>query len=143
MSIIAQIVLDYDDELIKRKRKVKRSIPNFYMIGNGKMNKHRIQAIDLLNEVMTLSKAGQYTFRMIKDMLVYDNEDGEVCVDLSGLTPTYATLFKKGFKELNLRDLVRRTKRSHYMINPNALIPADYDKAMELWIKSPSAVLVS
>lgn len=28
---------------------------------------------------------------------------------------------------------MRRVKRSHYMINPNALIPSEYDEAMDIW----------
>ena len=41
--------------------------------------------------------------------------------------------FQKGFKELNEKNLMRRVKRSHYMINPNALIPSEYDEAIDIW----------
>jgi hypothetical protein len=136
MSSISQIYLGDDEELVKRKRKDKRIIPNFYMIGNGNMNKHKIQSIDLLDEAMSLSKAGQYVLRMIKDGISFDNTDGEVYISMSDLTATNVTVFKKGYKELMSRNLAKRTKRSHYMINPNALIPLDYDLALELWEKS-------
>lgn len=132
MGSIAHVHLDDDEVLYKGKRK-KRTIPNFYMIGNGTMNKHKIKSIDLLNEVMTLSKAGQFVIRTIKDAIQWDNPDGEVYISMSDLTPTNVTVFKKGFKELVKRNLVCRTKRSHYMINPNALIPLDYDAAIKLW----------
>ena len=33
------------------------------------------------------------------------------------------------------KDIVIHTKKSYYMINPNALIPLDYEQAVEGWLK--------
>lgn len=133
MSSISHIYLDDDEELVKRKRTDKQRRPNFYMIGNGTMNKHKIKAIDLLDEAMALTKAGQFVLKLIKSNITYDNPDGEVYISMSDLSPTNVTVFKKGFKELSEKSLVKRTKRSHYMINPSALIPLDYEKGLALW----------
>ncbi|MFA7029619.1 MAG: hypothetical protein WC179_05050 [Candidatus Cloacimonadaceae bacterium] len=136
MSSIANIFLEDDEELIKRKRTDKQHKPNFYMIGNGTMNKHKIQAIDLLDEFHKMSKAEQFIVLTIKDGVSYYNQNGEVYIDMSKFSDTIQRTWRKGFKLLSDKNLVRRTKRSHYMVNPNALIPPDYDSAIELWEKS-------
>jgi len=41
--------------------------------------------------------------------------------------------FQKGFRKLRDKNLVRRTKRGHYMINPNALVVKRYSDAVVLW----------
>ena len=115
----------------------RKSTPNYYRVGNGTMNKHNIKSVDLLNEVMSMTKAEQLVISTIKDLIPWDSQTGEVYVQLSKiLSKTNTVVFHKGYKLLKNKNLVRRTKQSHYMINPAALIPLDFDKAQILWNNS-------
>jgi len=108
-------------------------LPNYYKIGTGTMNKHKIKSIDLLDEVIASNKAEQYVIKLIKELVTYDSPDGVVNIPTHTMTDTEKRTFRKGYKSLCDRDLVRRVKRGQYMINPNALILNSYIKCMEVW----------
>lgn len=116
---------------VDKKTKLVRK-PNYFMIGNGTMNRHQIYGIDLLTELANSSKAGQYLILAIKDGITYENEYNPI-VKVVGKTKYEQNMIIAGYKELVERDLVRRVKKSYYMINPNALIPLDYEQAMLDW----------
>lgn len=119
-----------------RKLKIKKQ-PNYYRVGNGTMNKHGIKSIDLVDEVMAMTKAEQLVISTIKDLIEWDSQTGEVHIALSKiLTKSNVVVFHKGFKLLKIKNLVRRTKQSHYMVNPAALLPFDFSKAQKLWAES-------
>lgn len=134
MSNITHIQLDDNEYLIKVKDKPTKKEPNYYRIGNGTMNKHKIQSIDLVEEVMNMSKPAQFLLKLIKDKINWENGYNPVVkIVYKSLTKTEQTYMDKGFKELKEKDLVRRIKQGHYMINPNALIPLDYPEALKIW----------
>lgn len=109
-------------------------MPNYFMVGNGTMNRHKIFGIDLLKELANSSKAGQWLLLKIKDGINYDNDYNPVVNIVSKeLTSTEVQYLKRGYAELVAKDLVRRIKQGHYMINPNALIPPNYDEAIKVW----------
>ena len=112
--------------------KVAKKKPNYFMVGNGTMNKNKIYSIDLLKEMANSTKAEQYLLLAIKDGINYENEYNPV-VKVVGDTSTAKQYIKSGYKSLYERNLVIRVKKSHYMINPNALVPIDYEDAIELW----------
>lgn len=124
---------------VDKKTKVVRK-PNYFMIGNGTMNRHQIYGIDLLTELANSSKAGQYLILAIKDGITYENNYNPV-VKIVGKTKYEQNMITSGFKELVSRDIVRRVKKSYYMINPNALIPIDYEEAMVIWSKAKPTVI--
>jgi hypothetical protein len=135
-SIVTQANLGADEYLETKviKRKVQ---PNYYRIGNGTMNKHKIQSIDLLDKVMAMTKAEQLVITTIKNTYDWDNQNNEVFLQLSRiLSESNCTVFRKGYKLLKDKNLVRRTKTNHYMINPNAYIPQNYNRAQILWLNS-------
>jgi len=107
--------------------------PSYYKIGTGTMNKHRMKSIDLLDEVIASTKAEQYVIQLIKDGVSYDSPDGIVTIPMHTMTETEKRTFRKGYKSLYDRDLVRRVKRGQYMINPNALILNSYTKCKKVW----------
>lgn len=116
---------------IERKRGQK---PSYLMVGNGTMNKHKIFAIDLLRELANASKAGQFLLLAIKDGITHANNYNPVVnIRKNELTKTQQQYLVVGYKELVEKDLVRRVKNGWYMINPNALVPLDYEEAMEIW----------
>ena len=117
----------------------RKSKPNYFMVGNGTMNKNKLFGIDLLRELASSSKAGQFVLLSIKDGIGYGNDYHPV-VKVVGDTKYEKNLLSEGYKELFERDLVRRVKRSYYMINPNALIPLDYVSAIEIWDSLPAYI---
>ena len=134
MSSIVQIQLQDNEYLVKSQIKEPKKQPNYYRVGNGTMNKHHIQSIDLLEEVMTMSKAAQMVIRLIKDEITYERDYNPVVkISRKELTKSEQNYLDKGFKELQEKDLVRRVKQGHYMINPNARIPPNYDEALVIW----------
>lgn len=125
----------YDDSLDFVKKKVSTiKSPNYNRVGNGTMNKHKIQSIDLLTELANSTKAGQFLLLTIKNGITYGNDFNPVVrISKKLLTSTEQQYLIIGYKELLAKDLVRRVKNGYYMINPNALIPPDYASAIKVW----------
>lgn len=124
------IILEDGEGLVKVK--ARKPSPNYFRVGNGTMNKSKIQSIDFIREVAFASKAAQFLLLSIKDGIGYGNDYHHV-VKVQGTTKHEKNMISAGYKELVARDLVRRVKRGHYMINPNALIPIDYEQALKDW----------
>lgn len=120
-------------EIVKSRPKTKKT-PNYYRVGNGTVNRNKIESIDLLREIANMSKPAQFLVLAIKDGMSWVNGFSPVVrITQSELCATHQKYLKKGFKELKEKDLVRRIRRSHYMVNPNALIPPDYEEALKVW----------
>ena len=129
---IVTIALSSDEEVSVVKKAVKS--PNYYRVGNGTMNRSKIKSIDLLREIAEASSPAQFVLLTIKDGITYENGYSPVVqIKSSTLTSTQQQYLKRGYKELHERDLVRRVKRGYYMINPNALIPVNYEAALAQW----------
>lgn len=130
------IHLKQGEHLVTKKVKSTKN-PNFTKVGNGTMNRHGIQSIDFLQEVMDMTKAEQLVVSTIKDLYEWDNPDGEVHIPLSKIFDKQKSkTFLKGFGLLKKKGLVRRTKTGHYMINPDAIYMRSYEDGMALWNKS-------
>lgn len=110
------------------------SKPNYYKVGNGTMNKHNIQSIDFIEELIECSKPAQTVVKWIKKGMTWDRYGDEIIfiVQVLPSSPADKQTLIKGFKELNDKGLVRRVKRSHYMINPHAII-TDFNKQLIVW----------
>lgn len=138
VPVVVYIDADESVNVVKNVEKVKK--PNYFMIGNGTMNKHKIYGIDLLRELANSSKAAQFLLLMIKDGINYENGYNPV-VKIVGETKYQQNQITEGYKELVAKDLVRRIKKSHYMINPFALIPpVDYEEAVKTWEQAGSKI---
>lgn len=91
-------------------------------------------AIDLIDVVIASSKAGQFLIQKIKAGMSWDNNYHFVTkIESKYLSSYEQKLIVEGYRELEAIDIVRRVKRGHYMLNPNALISLQYDEAIELW----------
>jgi hypothetical protein len=123
-----------DNEVLVKKKIANRS-PNYFRIGNGTMNKHKIESINLLEEAMNATKPAQWLLKSIIKGIEYGNDYNPV-VEVKAVTEVDKVYLKKGYAELSSKDLVRRIKRGHYMINPNALIPNDYEAGLIIWAAS-------
>ena len=117
--------------------KVRPKQPNYYRVGNGTMNKHNIQAIDFIDAVMDMTKPEQFLIKEIKQGFYYDRDlEGFTYItkiDSRLLTSTQKQYIVLGYKLLHNKGLVKRVKRGYYMINPNALVPSNYETAKQDW----------
>lgn len=112
--------------------------PNHYQTGRNEMNKHGLKGIDLMDELVASTKAEQFLLIAIKNGIGYSNEYHYVVrLRPSEYTVYQQKLLLEGYQGLFKRNLVRRVKRGHYMINPNALIPMEYKEAVEFWNTLP------
>lgn len=131
--IVTHLVLNADETL--KKVKVKKVVePNYFRIGNGTMNKNGIQSIDLVRELVNMSKPAQTVLLWIKDGMVWNSYENriEFVVRIKPETDAQKQMLKKGLKELFAKDLVRRVSMGRYMINPNAII-TNYEAQMVEW----------
>ncbi len=131
--IVTHLVLNADETL--KKVKVKKVVePNYFRIGNGTMNKNGIQSIDLVRELVNMSKPAQTVLLWIKDGMVWNSYENriEFVVRIKPETDAQKQMLKKGLKELFAKDLVRRVSMGRYMINPNAII-TNYEAQMLEW----------
>ena len=123
-------------------------IPNFNMIGNGMAKQQteqvkdmKMENIHLIREMMNFTKSEQLVFGLIA---THDNMNhkhpfgklGIVKLLMSDVPTNEHRSFKRGYKILSEKRLILRMKRSHYMINPNAMFnPLEYKEAQTIWIK--------
>lgn len=134
MSSIIQIKLEDNESLVKTKITPVKKEPNYIRVGNGTMNKHKIESINLLTELVTISTAGRWLIAYIVERINWEtNYDPVVKIAGKDLSSTEQDYLKDGYKELVDKDLVKRIKRGYYMVNPNAIIPVDYKSAMKIW----------
>lgn len=120
------------DESVEIK-KTKTRKPGFYMIGNG-IGGREMEKIDFIDEIIKSSTAGQWLIAKIKDALCLRSDRGYIAeIRNSDLTTYEKKTLATGFKELEARNLIVRIKANNYMINPNALIPNEYEEAIALW----------
>ena len=132
-AIVTHLVLNADETL--KKVKVKKVVePNYFRIGNGTMNRSGIQSIDLVRELVNMSKPAQTVLLWIKDGMVWNRYESriEFVVRIKPETDAQKQMLKKGLKELFAKDLVRRVSMGRYMINPNAII-TNYEAQMLEW----------
>jgi len=133
VDTIASVTLNKGEELYKRTSLDKQ--PNFIKVGaNMKKNKHGIKAIDLLREMDNMTSAERKVLLEIKDRMEYDPYTGQInfVVKYIPETEQEKRQLQKTYPLLWRRDLVRRVKKSHYMINPNALITS-YKLQIKVW----------
>ena len=91
----------------------------FEMVGViGRM--HGYESYPLLDNMAEMSKAEHWFFKLLRQQLT-----PETCISVivnKNLTRPEVVKKTAAVKELTKRNLIRRTKREHYMINPAALV---------------------
>ena len=110
------------NEYFEIQKKVKSNRPRFKAIGARKMD-----GIKILTE-MTVPEA--YVFNMLKDFMDYRD-------NISHISPLTNQIdknkFSKGYRLLNSKSLVKRIRRTVYMINPDLIQPKEYESAVLRW----------
>jgi hypothetical protein len=91
--------------------------------------------IDLMSE---MTPQELWTIKFLKDNLILLSErvSGKIkyrttcrsIIKTSNLSSAEQQKFKKGYKRLNAKNLVKRIKRQHYILNPDFFIPHYYNE---------------
>jgi hypothetical protein len=114
----------------------KEEKPPFHFIGTGAKRKGaQTEPVDFIQAIIEMSKAEQFVIGIIKDKVGYNDYIGEAYIPTSMFNSGEIQKWKKGFSTLKSKNLVCSTKRSHFMINPNAFIPQEYKLALAQWNK--------
>ena len=110
--------------------------PFFYFIGTGvKRRGAQVEAIDFIQVLTEMTKPELFVIRTIKEKIGNNDNIGEVHIPTSMFDSAELQKWKKGIASLKTKKLVCRTKNSHFMINPDALIPNKYEEALKVWSK--------
>jgi len=119
------------------------SYVNFTRIGNGTMNKtSNIESIDLIKMMVDMTKPEIKAISLLIESVPweYDTTEnkyytlGVVYLPASAFkTQADRLMFQKGVKNLKDKDLVRKSGRNDYMLNPLAVLPTNSGEAMRLW----------
>jgi hypothetical protein len=115
--------------------------PPFAMIGTGERLYPPIshlqgsQSMDALKIVSELDSDSRYTFFLLRDAILpkHYGTRGEVRYDTSSLTKGQSDVFSKGYLKLKAKKLVLRVTKGIYLINPNLLIPRNYEEVLAIW----------
>jgi hypothetical protein len=94
------------------------------------------EIMDALRIINELNYSASFTFFALRDKLNTNTlgRVGKVAFAPTTLTKTEQTTFSKGYQYLKNKGLLYRVEKGVYMFNPNFLIPADYQEALEEWV---------
>lgn len=132
---MSQIVIEADEEATVSKKK-KYTSPPFSMVGNG--NKNRFgTSLNLIELLCEFSKAEQFAFWKVIETLKCIGDSRKkhnVCpVFMKDLSSADKQKFKSGITDLINKGIVKRSKKEHYMVNPNLIISKEYADDMTMW----------
>jgi hypothetical protein len=123
-----------DGEQLKVVNAPKEQKPIFHMVGTGKKRKGvKVDPVNFIDELTSMSKPEHFVIKTIIEALGFNDNIGEVHIPTSMFNNSELQKWKKGLPILKNKKLMCSTKRSHFMINPNALIPKEYDEALKIW----------
>ena len=139
---ITQITLRANEELVKRTKQ--KSNRRFYMVGKqvwtnkaepGKPADWDFVGIDFIDTFAAMSSAEQTVIRFLKSNIHWDKDlnsynyvvfmgPDSVYFDSTAHDSIKYETFLRAFNLLYKKDLVRRIKKYHYMMNPDFFFPA-------------------
>jgi len=126
-NIISLPDLNDDEEYIigTGKKKKTQHKPSFTMTGD------KMKSLDIIAD---FSKPEAFAFKLLKNNREWNTNIATFST--SSLSSTEKVVFSKGYKMLNEKNLVIRTRKgavSSYLFNPDFIIPNDYSDALVMW----------
>ena len=105
-------------EVTIKKKYVNR--PMFQMIGIQVMTQsgNHFFAGNPIHLIASVNKDGAFAISKLVHDDFLDNRPNIIYFDSSNLTQTEKNKLSRGYKELREKDILRRIKRNHYMLNP-------------------------
>ena len=124
------------------KLKPRGRTPGYWRIGNKRecLNM-KLEPVDAIEVMSTLTPQEWKVLKILeKNVLKYDKINDiyytscHVSYDPSNMTSTQKQQWKTGSNRLIDKQLLKREKRKHYMINPAFMIPTNYELEEQQWI---------
>jgi hypothetical protein len=107
-------------------------LPPFIMCGDKRMHKNKVAGYPYTDTLLSMSKAEQWFFKLIKANLNYKNNIS--IIRSSAFNRTELNKISLAFKLLKEKGLIKKTKKEHYIVNPDAIIyPPNYGLIKEVW----------
>lgn len=132
---MSQIMIDANEE-VTVTRKAKYSYPPFSMVGNGNKNQYGT-SLNLIEVLCEFSKAEQFAFLKVVETLKClgdSREKHNVCpVVMKDLSSADQQKFKSGITDLIKKGIVKRSKKEHYVVNPDLILSKEYRADLALW----------
>ena len=120
--------------------------PRYFRIGNGVRNtfmKKTTIPIDAINELTDMTVQELWTIKLLRNNLIPREElvskqlklrtSCKSIITASELTSGERQKFQTGYKRLYSKNLLKRIKRQHYILNPDFFIPYFYLDEKELF----------
>ena len=124
-------------------RTFKKKGINYLRIGNGTMNKENgIKSIDLIKLMVDMTKPEVKAISFLIENVPWEQDPitnkfftlGIVWIPVSVFnTKAERLMFQRGVKNLIEKDLVRKTNKNSYMLNPLAVLPTNESEAYRKW----------
>ena len=94
---------------------------------------HFLVSSNLIDIMSEMSPQEQWLFKIVKEAITGSTNDltCKVFIPSSELTNAEKQKLKIAYKRLREKDLIRRIKRQHYMVNPMMLIPTFFDEEFD------------
>ena len=135
MQEIVTRVADGDDVVVTLVRKDHYKVPYYMcMVEENKI----IDDTKMARNIMGLFREMSHTAHwLIWALVAVRNKQNNMAV-FSAKDNIEAKKVTKAYKELHSLGLIRRIKRQHYLINPNAFLPLfeEYDTVVRVWKKA-------
>jgi len=131
-----QITLESNEE-VTISRNIKYEYPPYFMAGNGKNNKYGT-SLHVIDQLCSFSKTEQFAFLNVIEKLecIFDSrKKHNLCkIVMKELSKNDQQKFKAGIAALIKKELVKRAKKEHYMVNPNLFITQNYAHDLAVWV---------
>jgi hypothetical protein len=109
-------------ELRIRRNDIDNVKPPFIMCGTGHKNNNG-NSMNIIDTMAEMTKPELFLFRMITDRM---NLTTMIGTTLSkSLTDSQKQQIKTGYKRLRTKNIIKRVRREHYMVNPDLIIPPE------------------
>ena len=136
-----KIGMDTNEKLIVTKHK-KECRPLFWMVNKGARRRcmEDVEQLNSLKMITMFTDAEGFAFRIILDNLrPAKSLNGELyttchlTIDRTSMTPSDKVRLSKGLSQLIKRDLLIKTGRSSYMLNPLFILPQYQEAEYNEW----------
>lgn len=136
-TIIAQDGYDIVSSLVKQgKDRLPSNEPSWVKISSGRSMYSMRAGYPYEQTLISLSADESKMYSALLNN--YDFKTGLSTLSTQTMTPSEKVLISRGYQGLYKRNLVKRVKKSTYLINPDARIHKDlYEQHLTLWNSIP------
>jgi len=125
--------VSYDEISVTKVKKIpKVDLPPYRLIGRAGVHK-KIKGINTNDLFMGFSKKANWLFWLLDKQR--DMATNTIILRSKSLTPAERKAVSIAFKELKNKDVVKRIKKEHYIINPKVMLPHPNKEYPKVWVE--------